>query len=488
MRLLLDTNVLIPLEPGADDFGPLVPVAAELHQLLTRGGHQPLLHPAHRADLQRDPDDARRARTTALAAKYELLDHAPAPTADMVAAIGSPTPGSNDWVDDQLLAALEADAVDYLVTQDIEIAKKARKLGLGERVATVAEAVGLLRNLFDLPVEPPPAVDHRKAHELDLSDPIFESIRADYPDFDRWIKTVRREGRDAWVIFGDGDIYAAIALIKPEKELDGLRARILKISTFKVSDAHRGRHYGELLLKTTFEHARVNGYDVIYLTVYPRHQELIDLLGEFGFAQYSVLSDGQLVMLKDRRPDLTADLDSLAFHVRHGPPAIKGVDASTYVVPIQPRYHELLFPEQSGGYQMRLFDDRDQPFGNALRKAYLSRSGIRSLNAGALLLFYRSTDSQAVTTLGILEKWIASDEPAEIARFVGKRTVYAYDEIAEMCAGNVVLALLFRQDRVFSPAMALADLVEHRVIRGAPQSITQANAEGLSWLAEQIKA
>lgn len=488
MRLLLDTNILIPLEPGGDAIPSLAPAAAEFHALLTRGGHEALLHPAHRFDLERDRDEARRARTSLLAAKYPLLERPPAISDELASQVGTPEPGSNDWVDDQLLAALQADAVDYLVTEDQGLHRKAARLELGPRVATLAEAASTLRNLFDIAVAPPPAVDLRKAHELNLSDPIFASIRVDYPDFNAWMTRIRRAGRDCWTVTTAGSGYAAIAIIKIEDEFEGVRGRVLKVSTFKVSDSHRGRHYGELLLKTIFEYARANSYELIYLTAFPRHEELLKLLADFGFEQLSATPDGQLVVAKRRYPRNGEGLSSLDYHVKFGPPALREINFETYIVPIRPGFHGLLFPEQELDLtsQVGLFTEADQPFGNALRKAYLSQGPIRRLTPGSNLLFYRSGDIRAVTTVGILEAWEASPHPEVIARFVGKRSVYSYGQIEAMCEDNEVLAVLFRQDRVLRPLLSLADLIENRVLRGPPQSTMRVNEEGLPWLARQI--
>jgi hypothetical protein len=54
--------------------------------------------------------------------------------------VGDPAPGTNDWVDIAHLAAVYHDAVDYLVTEDLRLRRKSRKVDLGERVVSVDEA------------------------------------------------------------------------------------------------------------------------------------------------------------------------------------------------------------------------------------------------------------------------------------------------------------------------------------------------------------
>jgi hypothetical protein len=56
------------------------------------------------------------------------------------------------------LAALRADAIDILVTEDIGIRRKARRLGLDGRVLTIKETMETLASLAERPGAPPPAV------------------------------------------------------------------------------------------------------------------------------------------------------------------------------------------------------------------------------------------------------------------------------------------------------------------------------------------
>jgi len=87
-----------------------------------------------------------------------------------------PAPGSNDAVDLEILAAVAAAAVDYLVTDDGRLRGRARRAGLAEFVLPLAEAVQLLRNLSPGPLRSPPAVEHIPSYQLDPADPIFDSL------------------------------------------------------------------------------------------------------------------------------------------------------------------------------------------------------------------------------------------------------------------------------------------------------------------------
>jgi hypothetical protein len=54
--------------------------------------------------------------------------------------------------------------------------------------------------------------------------------------------------------------------------------RLLIICTFKMKSEYQGEKLGEQLLKKILWFAQSNRYDVVYLTVYPKHCFLIRLL------------------------------------------------------------------------------------------------------------------------------------------------------------------------------------------------------------------
>ena len=150
-------------------------------------GFHLLVHPATIRELATDRDPARRLTRQVLLDKYQELTHPPG-IERVEGVLGVVEPQSNDRADHLLLAALVADAVHYLVTNDDGIHRKARRLGVSpDRVLTIADALALLGTLASSPQRPPPQVTARVLHSLRSDDPIFESLRSDYPDFDQWL-------------------------------------------------------------------------------------------------------------------------------------------------------------------------------------------------------------------------------------------------------------------------------------------------------------
>jgi hypothetical protein len=212
------------------------------------------------------------------------------------------------------------------------------------------------------------------------------------------------------------------------------------------------------------------------------------MLQAFGFEVHGEPTNlGELVLTKPGRPPQgRVSASPLEFAVRYGPCYLQWEGVTVWVVPIQPRWDRVLFPdrqEQTAMFQGQL------PFGNALRKAYLCRSPVRKIREGDVLAFYRSETSQSIRTLGIVEGFVTSKDAAVIGRYVGRRTVYSMEEIKRMCAASrPVLAVLFRQSLRPFEEVGLKKLKKGGVLRAAPQSIVQLSKEGGQWLISRVEA
>lgn len=483
MRFLIDTNIFIALEPGtASEIEPTARNAAELLRLFGEGNHQYYLHPKSRIDIRKDTDLDRRKVREIVFKKYQVLQDPPDISDEITKIIGSPEPESNDWVDAHLLASVHRDAVDCLVTNDYGCIKKAKKLGLAERILTLEDCVQYLRNLLDQFPPTPPRVQKMLAHGLNEADVIFDSFRADYPGFDDWLRKCKREQRTTWIVDGDDSDYAGLTIVKEEDITNfGLQGKILKICSFKVERRYKGLRFGELLLKTIFEYACSNGYEVAYVEVFEKYEDLVELFEDFGFEKHERRSEkGELVLVKPILGKFSgedSELDDLEYHIKFGPAAFR-LNSGAFVVPIKPEYHKLLFPDA----ELQLdFTAGGHPFGNSLRKAYICNAPISSLPPGSVLLFYRSTDDQSIRVVGIVEKTIRSSDPTIVARSVGRRTVYSFAEISNMCQREV-LAILFRQSLILDNPISYQQMKDAGLVQAPPQTIASVPEGALSCL------
>lgn len=490
MNFLFDTNILVAVEPTSPEHiedGTLH--AAELVRVLNEHGHRIFLHPDGIAELQRDGNEARRRLRQHLVGKYQVLTSPPQVSPAMRLKL-PPSASPSDPVDNAMLAAIDGNAAHHLVTEDRGIHHKARLLGQAERVLRVREALELLARLHPAAPEPPPAVELRLAHQLDLRDPIFASFRTDYPDFEGWFQSkAQQEQRTCWVVERSGQL-AALCVVKEERAGNELGLReALKISSFKVAPEHSGQRLGEVLLRSVFQYAARQRFDHLYVTVYDRHTDLLALLETFGFTAMDALSPlNERILHKPLRPEVDpgpAPVTPLAHHLRYGPPRLPPEPPATYIVPIQPKYHRLLFPDAEPQRQLPLEESR--PYANAIRKAYLCHAQLREMPAGAVVAFYQSRPEQSVAVVGVVEATMRTTEPDEIVRFVSNRTVYSLDEIETQCAEGEVLAILFRFDRVLDRPAGVTELRDASVLRRAPQSAATVR-DGAAWLRERIEA
>ena len=488
LTFLIDTNVFITLEP----FGPIRDTepyeeAARFQRLVHDHGHRIAVHSGAREDIEQDTDGARREQRLRALGKYIVLDSVPA-SDELLLAFGA---SQNNRVDALIASALDANAAHFLVTEDRNLRQRLARAApaLASRAVSLAEAIEQLEQLHPPAPQPPPNVEIRPCYSIDLEDPIFESLRSDYPDFDSWFaNSCQLGGREALVIDG-GVSLAGICILKDEDDSEyGLPSQRLKLCTVKVAEPHRRQRFGALLLKAALDNADGRGRTGLYVTVFPHHAELIRLLEDHGFEVTQQLTNlNELVMWRSLvpPPEAASELDGFEFNRRYGPRHLK-LDVPIHIVPIQPRWEERLFPE--GRVQLELTPV--PACGNDLRKAYLSNAGTQQLMRGDLVLFYRSSDEQSVRFVAVVEDTLRSSDAAEIFSFVGTRTVYTAEEIEEMTrvGRKDVLAVLIRQSRHLTPAWSLEELIANSVIMRAPQSIQGIPDEGAEWIRTTLSA
>jgi ribosomal protein S18 acetylase RimI-like enzyme len=444
------------------------------------------------SDLLQAPVDRRQQRQRQLA-KYHLLQPVPVDEQLRVAAGFPQDPGPNDAADLEVLSTLASGAASWLVTNDSRLRARARRAGLGERVLSIADALGTLRPLLASPTELPAATTV-PGYRIALNASIFDSLRAQYPQvgddpgFDVWWRNkVAGEHRDV-IVLGDPAEPDGIAVLKPEDDRPhGLPPSLLKVCTFKVADVHQGSKRGELLLKAVIDYARQNRLEHVYLEVRDELADLIGWLAEFGFQQVPEANThrGEQVLHKPLIPSTRDEpLAPLDHHVRYGPGAV--LVQAAHVVPIRAHWHNRLLPEADT--QGDLLAGMEA-CGNAIRKAYLCHSNTTLLQQGDLLLFRRTQSGPAsITAVGIVEDTTRSDSPEEVVSFVGSRTVYSRPEITRMCAHKEVLAVRFRLDRVLDPPWPDPQVRSQGLVRGNVQTISRVPEEGLQWLRQQLVA
>jgi len=481
MRFLLDTNILIPLE---DSQLPLVESLANFVRLANEHGHQLVYHPSSEEDIQRDTNAQRRQQTMERLRQYSRLENPP------LSPWNIPGTSENDVVDNNILYALQCDAVHALITEDQGIHQKARNLGLSQNVYSIQTAEDWLRRLYERTYIQLPNIEDIFLYSLTpyLESDFFSSLRYDYSSFNDWFRKKARENNKAWVAWERAGIIGAICIyVQQDDETiteEGLilKGAALKLSTFKVAQGVRGKKIGELFLKAAFRYATANRLDNIFIHGDKEKQPfLFDLLEDFGFHCVGTHpgSGGRDSVYLKKHPSVPPPEDSAPPfeylrdffpHYRHGD------DINKFVIPIQPGFHKTLFPDYVSSAdrmqrQLSLFP-RVSDVGNAIKLAYLCHSQTKRIKPGDIVVFYRSKDERCLTSIGVVESYETIHDAGVIARRVKRRTVYSMRQIEEK-AKKPTRVMLFRLVAHFRDPLPLAWLRQNGVLTDKPQSITK---------------
>lgn len=485
LRFLLDTNILIPLQ---DSMTVLAPSLTNFMRLCNAHGHQLLYHPASVDDINRDHNAERRVRTLARLPQYTLLPDGPA------CEWNTPGLSANDSCDNRILWALKQNAAHALVTEDQRLHRKARAHGLSDQVYFIQAAEDWLRRLHEPGTVTLPNIEEVDVHTLSpqLESDFFVSIRSDYLEFNSWFRRIAAEGRRAWVYREQGlDAIQAICIfaVQTNEEVTDegqvLRGRSLKLCTFKVGDAVRGRKIGELFLRAAFQHATQQKCKFVFLHANAKQQEhLTSLIEDFGFRDRGLYREDTVYVKSHPIQPPALQIGALDYVRLFYPHYQSGIDIQKFIVPILPEFHDILFPDwQSPGNSLPAGHPR-RHVGNAIKLAYLSNSLSKLPRPGDVVLFYRSHDEKAITTLGVIERYEVMGDVDEIARLVSRRTVYSDTKIAEMSSKNPrgeTKVMLFRLIRHFGTPVTYQQLrMPLRVVHGPVQSITHIPDESFS--------
>lgn len=405
MKVLLDTNIVIHRE--AYKVSHLL--VGQLFNWLNRTKTDQYIHQITIDEISRhhNPDTLR-----SMGVKLEAYQHITtlAPRDPRITTIMSDQDFSdNDQNDSLLLNELVTDRVDFLITEDKKIHRKAEQLGVSERVFKIGAFVDKMMaehpELINYKVL---AVRKMKFGEIDVKNEFFDSFRQDYPQFDKWF--TKKFDEPVYASFFDsllvGFLYLKVEDVN-EPYYDIVPAftpkKRLKIGTLKV--AINGYRIGERFLKIIFDNAIKQQVDEIYVTIFdhtPEQIRLIELIEDWGFVLHghkrTATGDEKVYSRKFER---TANrvFPKITF------PYVSK-QAKVFIVPIYPDYHTELLPDSILNTESPKNFAEHEPHRNAISKVYISHSVERGLQPGDIIVFYRTGGfhHSVATTLGIVEK------------------------------------------------------------------------------------
>ena len=286
--------------------------------------------------------------------------------------------------------------------------------------------------------------------EINLNDPFFDSLKADYPGtatstgFSTWFAKKAAEGKRA-LVFEDGQGIGAFVNLKPgeAEEIQLTDGRILpkverlKITTIKIDERYRNQRIGEGALGLTLWYWRDLRINEIYLTVFEKHTSLILLLENYGFVFAGYNMNGERVYIMNRRNIDFSD-PCKAF------PFISSRVQSAGCLAIDMEYHDTMFAASDVAHTLQ--ERVDISVANGLKKVYIGKPYSLAFNVGDPVLVYRKyTGSDGrpgfksvITTYCVVTRIVKIKSSgralcafAEFLQLVGNKSVYSEEELRE---------------------------------------------------------
>lgn len=252
-----------------------------------------------------------------------------------------------------------------------------------------------------------PILRFEKFKEISLDDPFFDSLKKDYFEFSDWFKG--KSEQQAFTFRNQLGLLDGFLYLKQEEGpvLDVtpplLPALRLKIGTFKINP--HGTRLGERFIKRIFDVAVDKKAEAIYVTIFDKHESLLDLFYRYGFIQKSIKNtlNGKELVLERR-------LDEIAGDVVLDYPRIPLKNSRHFILSLYPQWHSRLLPDSL----LKTEDAsilKDVSHTNSIHKIYLAAmKGIEQLQRGDTLLIYRTADggvaeyTSVITSLGVVEE------------------------------------------------------------------------------------
>lgn len=265
--------------------------------------------------------------------------------------------------------------------------------------------------------------------EIDVNDPFFDSLKADYRGFVAWFEK-KKTRESAYVQYRDGEIQAFLYL-KDEsgEELTDVipmrpACRRLKVGTFKI-DAHNSK-LGERFVKKIVDVAVYGSYEEVYVTIFPKHGGLIRILQKYGFGEVGKKGE-ELVLVKNMKTltgDMLKDYPLLS---------IKG--KRKFVLSIYPKFHTRLFPDSILRNEEGLRDElvKDVSYTNSIHKIYLCfMADTAKLKQGDIMAIYRTNDGlgparyrSVITSICQVEEVRTKTSFANVGEFIKYTNFYS---------------------------------------------------------------
>lgn len=292
--------------------------------------------------------------------------------------------------------------------------------------------------------------------DINLADPFFDSLKNDYTEFEDWFK--KKENERAFLFEDDEGVQAFLYLKVEEEALLNvipplpLKKRI-KVGTLKINA--RGTKFGDRFIKKAIDYALFNKIDELYVTVFSKHEKLIELLKGYGFVivgEKTTSNGSENVMLKSINPNQYNSSLSL----RQNYPLFNR-EAQSHLLGIKPEFHTRLFPDSILNTENPEQVIKDVSYSNSIEKVYLCKMDkVSNIKAGDNVVIYRMKEdgknaeysavaTSICTTIEVKNKRDFRDAN-ELVEYCKKTSIFSEQEIINFYNHNtkvIVIKMLY---------------------------------------------
>lgn len=253
------------------------------------------------------------------------------------------------------------------------------------------------------------AFEMRAFRDIDLNDPFFDDLKSSYTEFSDWF--AKKADATAYVFYDETGALQGFLYLKVEEgaltdiKPDLPAARRLKVGTFKIN-AH-GTKLGERFVKKVFDQALDADVESAYVTIFPKHTKLIELLNRYGFEDIGTkdTANGQERVLLRLLPGAYRGIEKSY-------PLVNLASKNYCWLSIYPNFHTRLFPDSKLATESPDIV-KDVSHANSIHKVYVaSIKGLDTLQPGDVILIYRTSDNKGaayyrsvITSLCVVEEY-----------------------------------------------------------------------------------
>ena len=261
-------------------------------------------------------------------------------------------------------------------------------------------------------------------NDVDLADPFFDSLKAQYKEFPKWFEKKAKSSEPVYVVDDDatGVLRGFVYLKREDEAIDDVipplpAAPRLKVGTLKV--IAKGTKLGERIIKRIFDRAIEEGVTEIYVTVFDTHQKLIDLFQRYGFEQTGVKETPN-----GTERVLVRSLGTLSGDIIKDYPYVHTKGRKFFLLAVKPEWHTGLFADSI----LKTEDPeivKDVSHSNTIHKVYVAGLSLTRMKLGDVVVMYRTTDIQGrakyrsvATSICVVEESKSRKDFANAAAFV----------------------------------------------------------------------